>query len=583
MKVERKHVEILLTAVVAMVLMLPFAGLTEFNSKGEPREAVVAVSMLNDGNWILPVNNGGDIPYKPPFFHFCIALFSLLGGYVTEFTSRLPSVLSLVAMLTGCFAFFRKRRGTAAAALCVMLTFTSFEVHRAGMNCRVDMMLTAFVVGALLLMYRWHERGCRGVPLWAVLCMSGAVMTKGPVGFVLPCIVMGVFMIVRGRRFGKTFFSLAVCALLSCILPAMWYVAAYMQGGDRFLDLVIEENIGRMTGTMSYDSHVHPFTYNFVTITSGWLPWTLLLLFSLFALPWRRCRLSFDCRSLVCRMRSADPLRCFVWLSAVIVFVFYCLPSSKRSVYLLPCYPFAAFLIGEYILWLYDSGRWRVLRAYALFMAVIGVVLTGVFMAVSDGMVPDSVFTGKHAAQNIAMLRALRSLDMVAWRTFLVWLPVLSAVFAVAVFALRRLRSNRRTVVAAMFAPVFAVFMAFDGVYQPTVLNTKSLRPMADVIDRMFPDMQLYSYISSPMMHFFGANFYLGDRIGQFEKPYYSKHAGAWTPPEKGILIIPDGDAEAFIKRHSDYKFVLVLHSTARTSEVKDLVSYYRFSRLSTK
>lgn len=46
---------------ICVVTLLPFLGLTDFHTKGEPREAVVAYSMLETGNWILPVNNGGDI------------------------------------------------------------------------------------------------------------------------------------------------------------------------------------------------------------------------------------------------------------------------------------------------------------------------------------------------------------------------------------------------------------------------------------------------------------------------------------------------------------------------------------------
>ena len=51
---------------MAVLTLIPFLGLNEFSTKGEPREAVVAMSMLQQHNWILPVNNGFDIPYKPP-------------------------------------------------------------------------------------------------------------------------------------------------------------------------------------------------------------------------------------------------------------------------------------------------------------------------------------------------------------------------------------------------------------------------------------------------------------------------------------------------------------------------------------
>ena len=187
--------------VLSIIATLPFIGLTDFYSKGEPREAVVALSMLKNGDWILPVNNGGDIPYKPPFFHWCIAICSLLPGYVSEFTARLPSALSLIVLTGISYMFFARRKNGQIALLTAFLLLTAFEVHRAGMACRVDMMLTVFIVGALYLFYRWWENGMEGLPVGAVLCMSGAVLTKGPVGFLLPCLVMVAFLWLRGKSF----------------------------------------------------------------------------------------------------------------------------------------------------------------------------------------------------------------------------------------------------------------------------------------------------------------------------------------------------------------------------------------------
>ncbi|WP_367880773.1 ArnT family glycosyltransferase, partial [uncultured Muribaculum sp.] len=93
-------------ALIVIATLLPFLGETMFNSKGEPREAIVAVSMLNSGDWILPVSNGDVIPYKPPFMAWCIALFSLLAGHVTEYTSRLPSALALIVLVLWSYRFF---------------------------------------------------------------------------------------------------------------------------------------------------------------------------------------------------------------------------------------------------------------------------------------------------------------------------------------------------------------------------------------------------------------------------------------------------------------------------------------------
>ena len=99
---------------------------------------------------------------------------------------------------------------------------TAFEVHRAGTNCRVDMVLTTFIAGALFLMYRWWERGSRNLPWLAILCMSGATLTKGPVGIILPCMVMFVFMLTEREQPVKLTLKLTTCALLALIIPVMW-------------------------------------------------------------------------------------------------------------------------------------------------------------------------------------------------------------------------------------------------------------------------------------------------------------------------------------------------------------------------
>ena len=169
-QINRYTLVLLAVCVVSLVI---FLGNACFNTKGEPREAVVAVSMLKYGNWILPVNNGVDIAYKPPFFHWCIAALSLLQGYVSEFTSRLPSALALTAMTLAGFRFFARRSGAGVAMIAAVVTLTNFEMHRAGTNCRVDMVLTAAIVLALYALYRWTEGGMRGMPWAAVFADVG--------------------------------------------------------------------------------------------------------------------------------------------------------------------------------------------------------------------------------------------------------------------------------------------------------------------------------------------------------------------------------------------------------------------------
>lgn len=552
-----------IVCVIAVMLTVPFLGLTDFYSKGEPREAVVAYTMVEHGNWILPINNGGDIPYKPPFFHWCIALFSLLQGHVSEFTSRLPSALALVAMSVGGFVFFAKRKNANMALLATLLSLTAFEVHRAGINCRVDMVNTAFMVGALFLMFRWWERGKHTMPWLAILCMSGATLTKGPVGMLLPCAVMGVFMLTQRESLWSTVWRLGLTALLSIVLPLCWYYAAYLQGGDEFLRLVKEENIDRLLGKMAYESHENSFWYNFVTLITGWLPYTLLFVFSLFVLPWKR----FSKSGFMQSVRRAEPMQVFVWLAFGLILFFYCIPKSKRSVYLLPCYPFMAWLMAQYVVWLV-ANRLSAVKAYAWLMGVLGVVLSVAFVVLKTGVVPDTLFHGKHAADNIAMLHALESISVSPSHLLFALLPAAVGV-ATIMTLLKKDDTLRNRVVWLSLSVVVALFLALDSTFQPAVLNTKADKPLAPQIEQRFDMTKMYSYMSSPMLHFFSLNFYLGDRIQQFEK----------VKPEDGVLMIPEDDVEEFKKTVGRGYSLQRVWQISRAVEEKHEVGFYKFCK----
>ena len=552
-----------IVCVIAVMLTVPFLGLTDFYSKGEPREAVVAYTMVEHGNWILPINNGGDIPYKPPFFHWCIALFSLLQGHVSEFSSRLPSALALVAMSVGGFVFFAKRKNANMALLATLLSLTAFEVHRAGINCRVDMVNTAFMVGALFLMYRWWERGKHNMPWLAILCMSGATLTKGPVGMLLPCAVMGVFMLTQRESLWSAVWRLGLTALLSLVLPLCWYYAAYLQGGDEFLRLVKEENIDRLLGKMAYESHENPFWYNFLTLITGWLPYTLLFVFSLFVLPWKR----FSKSGFMQSVRRAEPMQVFVWLAFGLILFFYCIPKSKRSVYLLPCYPFMAWLMAQYVVWLV-ANRLSAVKAYAWLMSVLGVVLSLAFVVLKTGVVPDTLFHGKHAADNIAMLHALESISVSPLHLLFALLPAAVGV-ATIMTLLKKDEVHRNRVVWLSLSVVVALFLALDSTFQPAVLNTKADKPLAPQIEQRFDMTKMYSYMSSPMLHFFSLNFYLGDRIQQFEK----------VKPEDGVLMIPEDDVEEFKKTVGRGYCLQRVWQIRRAVEEKHEVGFYKFCK----
>ena len=563
-----KNKEFVFLALICAITILPFLGLTDFHSKGEPREAVVAYSMLETGNWILPVNSGGDIAYKPPFFHWCIAAFSSVTGKVTEYTSRLPSALALIGMVLVGFCFYAKRRGVALAFLMSVITLSNFEVHRAGMNCRVDMVLTAFIVLALYQLYKWCERDRHGFPWLAALFMGCAALTKGPIGIILPCLVTGIYLLIRGTKFYKAFFSMALVALVSCILPVIWYAAAYQQGGDDFVTLVMEENFGRFMGKMTYESHENPAYYNVLTLLTGYAPYTLLALLSLFSLKYKKItgKPREWWNKFTAYLRGMDDTRLFSLLSIVLIFVFYCIPKSKRSVYLLPVYPFIAYFLAEYIVYLVRIGS-KAIKIYAGFLSVAGILLLATFIAVKGGLVPDSIFQGRHAAQNILYLDALKEVPVTLVNYLLILFPLCIALFYF--IRIRRTRHYGSAIYCAV-ALTFALFMSLDGVYQPAILNVKSDKGLAKDIREIVPEGKIYSYVSVEMLRFYVVNFYNDDRVDLFER----------VMPREGYLLVGANDFDGFKSRYeSEYTFNEVYRSKKRGCDVHDTICLYHFTK----
>ncbi len=555
---------------IACVTILPFLGLSYFHTKGEPREAIVAVSMLESGNWILPVNNGGDIAYKPPFFHWCIAAFSSVIGVVNEYTSRMPSGVALIFMVLGGYLFFAKRKGSEVAFIMALITLTNFEVHRAGFNCRVDMVLTLFIVLALYQLYKWYEKGLKGFPWLATIFMGCATLTKGPIGIILPCMVTGAFLLLRNIGLFKAFFSMCLVAVVSCLLPAIWYVAAYMQGGDNFITLVMEENFGRFMGKMSYESHENPAYYNVITVVSGYVPYTLFALISLFSLKYTK--VSGKPREWWNRfanyIKNMDDVRLFSLLSIVLIFVFYCIPKSKRSVYLLPIYPFIAYFLAEFILYLIKDRRDILIKIYGYVMASLGILLTLAMAVVKCNLIPHSIFKGKHAAGNIAMLDSLEQTPFSLVNMLLIALPLAAAVYLF--IKLKRKRAAGKAILYPLFFVTFSIYLSLDGLYQPAVLNVKSDRQVALQLKEMIPADKFYSYVSADMLRFFTVNFYNNDNVALFDKEL----------PQEGYLLVVKKDFNEVLERYGNqYDFEEVLNTQKRSCDVKDIMMVYRFAK----
>lgn len=339
---------VLCSLVLSCALTIPWLG-RPFHTRGEPREALVAQAMLETGNWISPPAYDGAVPSKPPFSHWLISVASLPLGQVTEASARLPSAIAFVLFSAALCVFVARRVSPRIALSVVIVLLASFEWFRAASTCRVDTILATSMAGAMLALFAWWERGYRGVPWLAFILISVSALTKGPVGIVLPVGIFSLFCWLQSgnrlRAIGPIALRGTMLALAAGVIVSTWYVLGYLERGEEFIAKIRYENIERFTSSMQDEPHKHSVWYLLGMLFIGLIPW------SCFWLSARTHALKVSKRECLNRVaiagwyRNLPDLYKFSLVASLSVVTFFCIPSSKRSVYLLPAFPFFALLL----------------------------------------------------------------------------------------------------------------------------------------------------------------------------------------------------------------------------------------------
>jgi len=458
----------LLLIAICTISVLLWIGSGDFHTKGEQREASVAVSMIEKNQWILPEAHTDELAYKPPLRHWAIALFSLPAGEVTPFTSRLPSAICFVCLICFSFIFFGKNLRFQDAFLAALIMISCFELHRAGMTAHADMMLTFFMVLGLQRLFRWEERkSLNGLPLVIPIILGLAALTKGPVGIVLPLLVFGIYLLILKYNIGKIILKLLPIALLALILPSIWHILAYQVGGKDFLDLVWAENFGCFLGSENLNiqynlGHEEPFWYNFATLITGFFlgffPWTLLLFMSLFCLNYKVKKKSG--KNLWQRISGMEKIRLFSLVSAVVIVLFYCIPSSKHSVYLMPAYPFIAIFIAEYVLYLTEY-KVKISRFFGIFIGILGafISLFWIFMPL--------IMTIEPARKTILWRLKMLAEGLTDWQhlEFPLFILIGLLVFSIIVLVKHLWKKNHLKVLYATIGVYLSLLLVLDGIF----------------------------------------------------------------------------------------------------------------------
>ncbi|MCD8269623.1 MAG: glycosyltransferase family 39 protein [Parabacteroides sp.] len=555
--------------IICIISVLPWIGLGDFSTKGEPREASVAVSMLETGNWVLPQAYANEFAYKPPMAHWLMAAFSYPQGYVSEFTSRLPSTIAFIILMGCTLVFFGRRIKFQQAFIATLLLLTCIEIHWAAMTTRVDMLLTTFIVLGLYQLFNWEDKlELKGLPIIVPILLGCAVLTKGPVGIILPLFVFGVYLLMLRKYSYLTIFkALLYMGISSLFLPMLWYVAAWKQGGNGFLNVVLAENFGRFfhinSPDINYDlGHENGVWYNFVTLAAGFIPWTIFFFFSIFGLKWQRKEHSFKeiLKDTWNRILSMEKEKLFSLVALVCILFFYSIPSSKRSVYLMPAYPFIAIFLAQYALYITEY-RTKVTRIFAAFLASVTAVVLIAIGLTMVGVINPVAIVSQYTDRLSTLAKVEAVSNMFSYSCGLTDCIVLVVLAALLTVLYQMFKKINIKILYATIALTFTINLLIDGVIMRGIRQNGSARPFAEQVMKEYPLMNENNmFVMNNLKEYrnlYGLNFYLGNRFHNFEQEM----------PDGGFLFATKGDMEKIIKNFEGQYTFSILTSSGRIIE----------------
>ncbi|MEO0434875.1 MAG: glycosyltransferase family 39 protein [Cyanobacteria bacterium J06656_5] len=372
-------------AIITVAIALFIAFFWRLDSIGlvdetEPLFAEASRQMYATGDWITPYFNGETRFDKPPLVYWGMALcFHIFG--VGEWGVRLPSALA-AAGLAG-FSFYTLLRfgyshGNKTAdiankqqafTLAALVSAVAMGLHpetlvwaRTGVS---DMLLSG-CIGAALLCFFWgyaqESRWYYGFYLFIAL----AVLDKGPVGVVIPGLVVAVFAGYVGqiRNLLKEI-KLLRGSLLTLLITMPWFIAVIAIHGQTYIDSFFGyHNYERFTDVVN--GHAAPWYFYFAVVAIGFLPWSP-------GLPFAMARLQPFAIGYWRRQPREKQLGLFALIWFLAIFCFFTAAVTKLPSYVLPLMPAAAIMIG--LMWAgpIQRGTWISAALTIVFFGILAV------------------------------------------------------------------------------------------------------------------------------------------------------------------------------------------------------------------
>lgn len=318
-----------------------FTGIGSYGllDKDEPRYAGCALEMLENNDFIVPKFNFQDRFDKPALYYWLIAVSYKLFG-ISDFTSRIPS--ALCAVLCVLFTWYTSVvvLGKLRGFICALVLATSIEYILLGRRAATDIALCLFFSGTLYSLFLGYY--CKNLKIkifWTIISgiFAGlAILTKGPIGIILPLIVLACFLASRKNFDLKHIKIFFIISFLAVLISFPWYFIVHLVTNGEFTKtFFFEHNLGRFTSVVG--EHPGPIWFYVPVIIGGFMPWTLFLFNAFFNLSKRLMKKNFN------KFISF----CFVWV--VVVFFFFSLSTTKLATYILLLFPPLSIIIGYWI------------------------------------------------------------------------------------------------------------------------------------------------------------------------------------------------------------------------------------------
>jgi 4-amino-4-deoxy-L-arabinose transferase-like glycosyltransferase len=330
-------------------------GVIGFVGPDEPRYAWIARDMVESGDWVTPRLYAKPWFEKPPLFYWGAALcFQLFG--VSEAAARLPSAISaLLATLALAWLALRLYGAETARWLLLLLPTTVGMIgfsHAGATDMPFSSMLTIAMVCASVVLGLTRDENTPILPQtpWLALLLFGfflglAVLAKGPAAILLSGGAV-FFWALLTKRWRDAFRLLHPASTACFCLTALpWYILCARRNPDFFRIFIIEHNFKRYL-TPEFQ-HIQPFWYYGPILLAAFLPWTLLLLWSV---------ASGAVRSLSKGGVRGPALFFLSW--AMFCLMFFSISKSKLPGYILPALPaMGVLLVRGLVLGLANHSR----------------------------------------------------------------------------------------------------------------------------------------------------------------------------------------------------------------------------------